>query len=104
MLDHLGFGVSDVATGKAFFTAALAPLGYTAVMEGGGVGVGIGIGEPILWLAPAEQTPAPLHIGCHPPTARSSTRSTKRHSPPAARTMARRGCGRTTTRTTTRRS
>ena len=32
MLDHLGFGVSDVATSKAFFTAALAPLGYTAVM------------------------------------------------------------------------
>ncbi len=50
MLDHLGFGVSDVATSKAFFTVALAPLGYTAVMEGIG-GVGIGIGRPILWLA-----------------------------------------------------
>lgn len=64
MLDHLGFGVSDVATSKAFFTAALAPLGYTAVMEAGG-GVGIGIGKPILWLAPADETPAPLHIACH---------------------------------------
>lgn len=53
MLDHLGFGVSDVATSNAFFTAALAPLGYIAVMEGGG-GVGIGIGKPILWLALAE--------------------------------------------------
>ena len=64
MLDHLGFGVSDVATSKAFFTAALAPLGYTAVMEAGG-GVGIGIGKPILWLAPADETPAPLHIACY---------------------------------------
>ncbi len=64
MLDHLGFGVSDVATSKAFFTAALAPLGYTAVMEGGG-GVGIGIGKPMLWLAPTDEKPAPLHIACH---------------------------------------
>ena len=36
LLDQLGFGLSDVATRKAFCTAALVPLGYTAVMEGGG--------------------------------------------------------------------
>ena len=37
LLDQLGFGLNDVATRKAFCTAALVPLGYTAVMKGGGV-------------------------------------------------------------------
>ena len=64
LLDRLGFSLSDVATRKAFVTVAIVPLGYTAVMEGGG-GVGIGIGEPILWIAPAEQTSAPMRIACH---------------------------------------
>ena len=33
MIDHIGFPVSDYATSKAFYTKALAPLGYALVME-----------------------------------------------------------------------
>ena len=33
MVDHLGFGVSDVAMSKRFFATALAPLGVSVVME-----------------------------------------------------------------------
>jgi catechol 2,3-dioxygenase-like lactoylglutathione lyase family enzyme len=33
MIDHIGFPVSDYERSKAFYTKALAPLGYTLVME-----------------------------------------------------------------------
>ena len=33
MIDHLALGVSDVAASRAFYEAALAPLGYEVVME-----------------------------------------------------------------------
>ena len=33
MIDHLGFPVSDYARSKAFYARALAPLGYTLIME-----------------------------------------------------------------------
>jgi catechol 2,3-dioxygenase-like lactoylglutathione lyase family enzyme len=33
MLDHVGFPVLDYERSKAFYTRALAPLGYTLVME-----------------------------------------------------------------------
>ena len=33
MIDHIGFPVSDYARSKAFYTKALAPLGYTLIME-----------------------------------------------------------------------
>ena len=33
MIDHSGVSVSDVAKSKAFYRAALAPLGYTLLME-----------------------------------------------------------------------
>ena len=48
MLDHIGFGVSDLARCKAFYEKALAPLGYRLVMEvtpeqsGGGAHAGFG--------------------------------------------------------------
>jgi hypothetical protein len=53
MFDHLGFGVSDYAASKAFFLAALKPLGVGVVMEGPH-GLGIGkAGKPSLWLPQA---------------------------------------------------
>jgi catechol 2,3-dioxygenase-like lactoylglutathione lyase family enzyme len=62
MLDHLGFGVSNVATSKRFFAAALTPLGVSIVMEGEhGVGLGKN-GKPSLWLAPAEGPIGRMHI------------------------------------------
>jgi catechol 2,3-dioxygenase-like lactoylglutathione lyase family enzyme len=33
MIDHTGVSVSDVAKSKAFYRAALAPLGYSLLME-----------------------------------------------------------------------
>ena len=62
MFDHVGFGVSDLPAGKAFFVAALAPLGLGVVMEGE-YGVGLGKkGKPSLWLSRAEATPRALHL------------------------------------------
>jgi len=37
MIDHASVSVSDPAASKAFYEAALAPLGYRAVMELGPV-------------------------------------------------------------------
>src|SRR4051794_4793405 len=34
MIDHVGFPVSDYERAKAFYVKALAPLGYSLVMEG----------------------------------------------------------------------
>lgn len=58
MLDHVGFKVSDIAVSRAFYDAALAPLGYGLVMEvtpemtGDGsthLGYGVG-GKPDFWI------------------------------------------------------
>ena len=41
MLDHIGLGVSNLEASKAFYVAALAPLGIGVVMEfPGAVGLG----------------------------------------------------------------
>ena len=64
MFDHVGFGVSDYAASKAFFTQALAPLGIGIVVEGQ-YGAGIGrAGKPSLWVAPAAGKPvvAGMHL------------------------------------------
>ena len=62
MLDHLGFGVSDIAASKHFFVAALAPLGVTVVMDiEQGVGLGKN-GKPSLWLAPADGPIGRMHV------------------------------------------
>ena len=42
MLDHIGMAVSDVAKSKTFFQAALAPLGYTVLMD---FGEAVGLGD-----------------------------------------------------------
>ena len=62
MIDHLGFGVSDLAASKRFFVAALAPLGIAVAMEGEhGVGLGKN-GKPLLWLVPAGAASGRMHI------------------------------------------
>ena len=57
MLDHIGIGASDFAASRAFYEAALTPLGITLVMEvkpgqtGGYHGLGLGKGaKPFFWL------------------------------------------------------
>jgi catechol 2,3-dioxygenase-like lactoylglutathione lyase family enzyme len=61
MLDHLGIGVRDLAASRAFYEAALAPLGYGVVME---LDDRVAFGptaRPIFWLVDREPTSA-IHI------------------------------------------
>ena len=61
MLDHLAIGVRDLAASRAFYEAALAPLGFAVVMERDG-SVGFGpTHRPIFWLV--DRAPAAgLHV------------------------------------------
>jgi catechol 2,3-dioxygenase-like lactoylglutathione lyase family enzyme len=72
MLDHLTLLVSDFQASKAFYLAALKPLGYHAIMEVSrerfpslpfafGVGLGVGI-KPDLWLRSHDGPIAPTHV------------------------------------------
>lgn len=62
MFDHIGLGVSEYAASKAFFLAALQPLGVGVVMEGEH-GLGLGPpGKPSLWLFQSSQAPVPMHL------------------------------------------
>lgn len=62
MLDHIDFGVTDLASSRSFFVNALAPLGFTILTEGTH-GVGLGkLGKPCLFLAPSSSKPTPFHI------------------------------------------
>ncbi|HTN50999.1 MAG TPA: VOC family protein [Anaeromyxobacter sp.] len=64
MIDHLTLHVRDVARSRAFYAAALAPLGYVVQMEHEGT-VGLGPrGKPILWLA-ADPEARPMHLAFH---------------------------------------
>ena len=70
MLDHIGFSVSDFERSKAFYARALAPLGYTLIMEvradqtatghpGAGFGAG---GKPDFWISADGGINRPLHV------------------------------------------
>jgi len=65
MFDHVKFGVTDYAASKAFYLAALAPLGVTIVGEGDpayGVELCHPDGTVSLVLFQTGETPAHLHI------------------------------------------
>ena len=64
VLDHLGLAVGDLARAKAFYAAALEPLGFGVILEFPGT-IGLGLpGKPQLWLH--QGTPAaPIHIALH---------------------------------------
>ena len=50
MLDHIGFNISTMSRSRAFYDAALAPLGITQIMEfRGWVGYGRN-GKPEFWI------------------------------------------------------
>src|SRR3954453_9251068 len=51
MLDHVGFAVSDYARSRAFYATALAPLGYSILLEPSGAAAGFGRdGKPWFWI------------------------------------------------------
>ncbi len=69
MIDHVGFPVSDYPRAKAFYERALAPLGYTLIMEveqeteKGFPAAGFGIdGKPDFWIGGEGGLERPLHV------------------------------------------
>ena len=72
MIDHTGLTVRDLAKSKAWYAAALAPLGYKIVMEvpasvtGGTDVIGFGEGgKPDFWLTGTTPDRAPHTPGIH---------------------------------------
>ena len=66
MIDHISLPVTAPAASASFYTKALAPLGYTVVMEMGPVCALGAVGEkgeafPELWLVP-DQRPTTIHL------------------------------------------
>lgn len=68
MIDHIGFPVSDYERAKAFYTQALAPLGYSLIMEvaqdqNDAPAAGFGInGKPDFWIGGEGGLNKPVHI------------------------------------------
>jgi catechol 2,3-dioxygenase-like lactoylglutathione lyase family enzyme len=69
MIDHIGFPVSDYARAKAFYTEALAPLGYGLIMEvaqvdrPGESAAGFGTNDkPDFWIGGEGALNRPVHI------------------------------------------
>jgi catechol 2,3-dioxygenase-like lactoylglutathione lyase family enzyme len=62
MIDHTGVPVSDVDKSKSFYRVALAPLGYTLLMEFGDA-AGFGIApKPDFWIGKGTPSVSPNHI------------------------------------------
>jgi catechol 2,3-dioxygenase-like lactoylglutathione lyase family enzyme len=69
MLDHTGFAVSDLGQSKAFYTAALRPLGIELLLEvtaeqtGAGAHAGFGAGQkPFFWIGDHGSPCSGVHI------------------------------------------
>jgi catechol 2,3-dioxygenase-like lactoylglutathione lyase family enzyme len=70
MIDHVGFAVSDYERAKKFYARALAPLGYSLIMEvdgkataSGFPAAGFGIGrKPDFWIGGEGRLEKPLHV------------------------------------------
>ncbi|MCW3476218.1 VOC family protein [Limobrevibacterium gyesilva] len=65
MLDHVSFGVRDVAAARRFYDAVLGPLGYRCLHSGDDY-AGYGAEAPGFWLSVAEHpVPADAKSGLH---------------------------------------
>lgn len=79
MIDHIGINVEDYEKSKAFYKAALAPLGYELLMEvEGWAGFGAG-GKPDFWIGAGSE-----------PCLACTLRSTARTGPGSVLSMKRR--------------
>ena len=59
MIDHIGIAVTDLEKSVAFYTKALAPLGYTMIMKFPGQAAGFGIApKPDFWIGQATEAKA----------------------------------------------
>jgi catechol 2,3-dioxygenase-like lactoylglutathione lyase family enzyme len=65
VIDHLALDVTDIARSRAFYAAALAPLGYRIVAEetdGGSTVVMFGVGEPDFIIADKDRPGEGNHV------------------------------------------
>jgi catechol 2,3-dioxygenase-like lactoylglutathione lyase family enzyme len=70
MLDHVGFAVTDAERSRAFYEAALAPLGIALIMTAtpdqtaaGGTAHGFGSnGKPYFWIGDNERVGEGTHV------------------------------------------
>jgi catechol 2,3-dioxygenase-like lactoylglutathione lyase family enzyme len=70
MIDHVGFGVTNLERSRAFYDAALRPLGLAAIMEvgpdkteSGGSAIGYGQdGNPFFWIGDNERPGEGTHV------------------------------------------
>ena len=62
MIDHTGLNVADIAKSKAFYAAALAPLGYDVLMSFENY-VGFGVApKPDFWIGQGSANQPPIHV------------------------------------------
>jgi len=62
MIDHSGVNVSDFARSRAFYVAALAPIGYTVIKEFENA-AGFGVApKSDFWIAEGTPNVPPIHI------------------------------------------
>lgn len=65
MLNHVSIGVRNLAKTKAFYDAALKPLGYACLSEGE-TSLGYGKDAVALWISPSDSpVPADMKSGLH---------------------------------------
>jgi catechol 2,3-dioxygenase-like lactoylglutathione lyase family enzyme len=62
MIDHVKLFVADAAASRAFYEAALAPIGYRVMLEPAPGVVGMGKDRPDFWLAPADGETTVCHV------------------------------------------
>lgn len=62
IFDHIGFNVADFPRSKAFYLAALAPLGIGIEMEGDGWAMLGKSGKPALWIGAFGPAPGGIHV------------------------------------------
>ena len=62
IFDHIGFNVGDFARSKAFFLAALKPLGIVTVMEGEGWAMLGRPGKGQFWIGSFGAPPGGIHL------------------------------------------
>lgn len=67
MIDHVILNVRDFEASKAFYLAALEPLGYAPAYEWeGGLGLAVEGGPgPDFWIAERGEPSAPVHVAFH---------------------------------------
>jgi catechol 2,3-dioxygenase-like lactoylglutathione lyase family enzyme len=62
MFDHIGFAVRDLSKTRAFYTAALAPLGFAVGYKRDAVIAFGRPGRPQLWFYARDDSPTGIHV------------------------------------------